>query len=479
MHPRRSRSACRPFVAAATLALTLLAACGGGDGGTDPGSIVEAVSVSAARNTPLAPGDSVLVTAVPRNASGFPVPGRAITWSSANDAVATVSPRTDSTAMVVGMSVGSVEIRAAVGSVTGRRTIVVSTPTPARRIVAVAAGAAHTCALDSDGGAWCWGDNNQGQLGDGTDQARRVPTAVQGAHVFRSIAAGWLHSCALDEAGAAWCWGLGDGGALGDSSGAIRRSPVAVRGGLTFSRIAAGRQFTCGITTAGAAYCWGSSSFGTLGNGDAINAKTYPVPVSGGITFRELSVGSLHTCGLATDGRVHCWGSNFAGKLGDASTTDRHVPVVAAGGETFDGVSAGVLHTCAWRASGTMCWGSNEDGQFGNGGSGTSATAVAGPADAFALVSSGVQSRGACAIRAADGEGVCWGLMPTAAASSGVLRQPAPVMGTTRWSALSFGPQHGCGIATNGTLLCWGVWTLRGNGDEVLPEVPATPVIFP
>src|SRR6266550_1291368 len=116
----------------------------------------------------------------------------------------------------------------------------------------------------------------------------------------RPLAAGLEHTCALTSGGAAYCWGRNDAGQLGDGSTTTSSSiPVAVSGGLTFSAIAIGEaaSHTCGLTDVGAAYCWGRNLEGELGNGSRTSTST-PVAVSGGLTFRAMAAGGLHSCAL-------------------------------------------------------------------------------------------------------------------------------------------------------------------------------------
>jgi alpha-tubulin suppressor-like RCC1 family protein len=105
-----------------------------------------------------------------------------------------------------------------------------------------------------------------------------------------------------------------------------------VAGGLSFGRVSAGTAYTCGETTDDRAYCWGSNNHGQLGDGTGIQRRT-PVAVAGWIAFKQVSaaLGGLHTCGKTSAGVVYCWGSNGNGELGDGTTEDRLSPVPVAG----------------------------------------------------------------------------------------------------------------------------------------------------
>jgi alpha-tubulin suppressor-like RCC1 family protein len=132
---------------------------------------------------------------------------------------------------------------------------------------AVAAGGSHTCALTTAGVALCWGLGSSGQLGTGTATAQQiVPVPVAGSTVFAKLAAGSLHTCALEADGTAYCWGSNGSGRLGDGTTTSRSAPVAVAGGAKFTVIAAGTEHTCGRSTAGSAICWGRNQEGQLGD---------------------------------------------------------------------------------------------------------------------------------------------------------------------------------------------------------------------
>ncbi len=176
---------------------------------------------------------------------------------------------------------------------------------------AISAGGMHTCALTTNGTAYCWGDNTWGQLGDSSTIAHPKPAPVRGAPGFTAVTAGADHTCGLTSAGQVWCWGRNEGGELGLGSQDTmpHPAPAPVASDQRFAALDAAHT-TCGLTPAGQAYCWGAG-------------VTSPTPVSGGLTFRSLGVVSLPTvfyigygffsptsgeaCGIATDSRGYCW----------------------------------------------------------------------------------------------------------------------------------------------------------------------------
>jgi alpha-tubulin suppressor-like RCC1 family protein len=139
------------------------------------------------------------------------------------------------------------------------------------------AGQEHTCGIDTAGKAWCWGADGSGQVGDGDEgMPALAPVAVAGGHTFTTLTAGKEHTCGVDTNGMAWCWGADGSGTLGhrgdDRSGNTYRAPeptpVTVAGGHPWNAVAAGYEHTCGVDTTGAAWCWGDDGFGQVGDGD-------------------------------------------------------------------------------------------------------------------------------------------------------------------------------------------------------------------
>ena len=129
----------------------------------------------------------------------------------------------------------------------------------------VSAGDSHTCGVTTDSRAWCWGNNFDGQLGDGTETDHIRPALVAGGLRFRTVSVGRTDTCGVTTDDLAYCWGYG---AIGDGSpfATFRRQPVPVAGGHRWQLVRVGLMHTCGITTGGKAYCWGNSEFGQVGN---------------------------------------------------------------------------------------------------------------------------------------------------------------------------------------------------------------------
>jgi alpha-tubulin suppressor-like RCC1 family protein len=192
-------------------------------------------------------------------------------------------------------------------------------------VVEIRAGEQHTCVRKSDQTVWCWGSNLSGQLGDGTNTTRSTPVAVVdlGADVVE-IASGREFVCARHQAGTISCWGNNSNGQLGNGNTTSSNRPVAaaVTGAL---QVAAGHQHTCALVGAGAVSCWGGNSNGQLGNNTTTDSLT-PVGVQGlkNTPVNSIAAGSVHTCARSAAGPAYCWGENKVNEIGDGTVTDRH-----------------------------------------------------------------------------------------------------------------------------------------------------------
>jgi alpha-tubulin suppressor-like RCC1 family protein len=206
-----------------------------------------------------------------------------------------------------------------------------------RTVTNITTGGYHTCALISDGTVTCWGLNASGQLGTGDTYNRTVPVAVAGGALANKtvtdITAGRSHTCALISDGTVTCWGENSNGQLGDGGTTASNVPLAifVLDNKNVTDITGGFGHSCALILNGTATCWGYNGDGQLGNGTTTNSNT-PVDVFmlfelTGKTVTHITGGDYQTCAVLSDGTAACWGYNVDGQLGTGDNTDRNVPV--------------------------------------------------------------------------------------------------------------------------------------------------------
>ncbi|NNE74461.1 MAG: RCC1 repeat-containing protein [Acidimicrobiales bacterium] len=355
------------------------------------------------------------------------------------------------------------------------------------------AGELFSCAARSDWTAVCWGRNNRGQLGDNTTTDSSIPVQIKGGGwtgVFADAtvtAAGDDHSCAVRLDGSAWCWGQNDKGQLGDDTTSDSLVPVPVRGpgGVSLltgvSTVSAGAKYTCALKIDGTVWCWGQNSQGQLGDNTTADSSS-PVQVvgpggSGTLTgVNEVSAGDEFTCAGLSDGTVWCWGRNDKGQLGDNTTTDSSAPVQVTdvgGVGTLTGITSigtGLKHACGMKSDGTAwCWGQNNVGQLGDTTTtdSSSPVAVAGPGGVGTFSGAKIAGFGAlhsCVVRT-DATAWCWGDNSKGQLGDNTTTDsawPVQVVGTGGIGSLSLvlridgGAAHTCAQDTADRIWCWG-----------------------
>ncbi|MCH8995345.1 MAG: chromosome condensation regulator RCC1 [Chloroflexi bacterium] len=367
----------------------------------------------------------------------------------------------------------------------------------ASSVVAISAGGRHTCALTSAGGVMCWGRNHRGQLGTGTTEDSTTAVGVSGLDSGAlSISAGFDHTCVVTTAGQARCWGENDDGQLGN--GAVgdshRTTPVEVcasaKCGAPLSEvasIAAGASHSCVLTTSGGAKCWGSNEHGQLGDG-TMTDRAAPVDVPGLENLVAISAGGFHTCAITQEGAATCWGKNLEGQVGDdrACGIDCPTPSPVSGLDSgVVAITAAGLHTCALTEQGAVhCWGFNFDGQVGDGTSQNirrAPVAVSGLDTGVVAVSANGEFRGhACAVTSA-GSLLCWGDNANGQLGDGTTTDrhaPVEVTELDSVSVVEAGDAHTCAIGTSSTVVCWGHNGSGQLGDGTTVE-RHVPVVVP
>jgi len=361
----------------------------------------------------------------------------------------------------------------------------------ANNLPVVVAGERHSCALSSLSGGTvsCWGDNSVGQLGDGTNTNRSVPTEVPGLSGVSALAAGGDHTCAvIASTGAVKCWGSNSYGQLGNNTTINSSSPVdALDSSLAplvgIADITGGFEHTCARSTSGGVVCWGRNLMGQLGDGTAVDKSSASPALGFGSNVTQVSAGLAHTCLVTTLKEVWCFGQNTFGALGNNSTTSSSTGVRAYGIFSATEVSAGPHFSCARLENGAaLCWGLNNYGNFGDG----STTPSLVPVSVSNLTNISMIEVGGdkddstkvtCATESADGQAKCWGNGIFGALGNGEESQysvPVNVTGLTGAVALATGANHSCAWVNTCDIRCWGynAQGQLGTGDTTNRTTP-------
>ena len=321
-----------------------------------------------------------------------------------------------------------------------------------------------SCDLESGGIAWCWGE-----LGNNaTTTVETKPVKVSTSLRFTSLTAYAHHVCGLTATGDAYCWGRNTDGQLGigtDDAGTL--VPTAVVGGVKFKALSAGSVHTCGISTAGTGYCWGGNT-NAQGGHSTKPFVTSPTAVQGGHTWASISAGTDNTCGVTTAGAGYCWGSDTRGALGNggaisgSSLDTTAMPVLVAGGHTWKQISVGQFHVCGvTTANAAYCWGFN-DFRLGDGDeTSTSKSAPVAVLGGYYFKSIDAGRLTTCALTTAD-QAYCWGANSSGqygtSAPTDLSRIPVLAAGGQTFSELNTSSdQHTCGISVDRqTVKCFG-----------------------
>ncbi|MFI5213355.1 MAG: RCC1 domain-containing protein, partial [Gemmatimonadales bacterium] len=330
----------------------------------------------------------------------------------------------------------------------------------ASRAIPFASAGGTACALVS-GITMCWGDNRTGQLGAGIGDSAHAPVRVAGGQSFRTISVGATHACGLTAAGQAWCWGQGTNGELGNGRTVASATPLAVSGVPVLVTIGTGTAHTCALTASGAVYCWGSNRSGELGaRGAEQSATPLAVTAPSGVSFTTLWVGPSHSCALAANGTLYCWGDNSSGQIGNGSTSNAETPAVVQTPVPLKSVALGTSHTCGLAATGAAwCWGSNTSGQLGLGAA--APQQVSRPSqvsDALVFTALAAGEAHSCGLRE-DGAVFCWGSGRSGQLGNGQQTdspRPVLVVGGQVFRAIGVGGFHSCGLDADGNAWCWG-----------------------
>ena len=354
--------------------------------------------------------------------------------------------------------------------------------------VQLTAGESHTCAVILTGQAFCWGENQKGQVGDGTPAERPSPTLVVGlTSGIQAITAGVASGCAVEANLSLRCWGSVDGNDL--TAHPTAQPVTALSSGV--GPVSAGEESACALVASGSLKCWGQNTFGELGTGTTVASPT-PVTVPGLLgKVGRVDQGDAATCSTdAKTSTMWCWGYDVYGQLGNgASATDFDTPQEVTTTLGLD-VSTAFGHSCAISTNGkSYCWGANDYGELGNG----TTTGTDNPVKVKGLAAPAVQIAAggvfdpsnipddfSCALEV-TGEVQCWGNDSQGQlGDSSTANSPSPVKVNLSGPAKAVvaGANGACALLATGTVQCWGADSLGELGDGGSAD-QTTPVTVP
>jgi alpha-tubulin suppressor-like RCC1 family protein len=357
----------------------------------------------------------------------------------------------------------------------------------------VDAGDDFTCALTTDGRAFCWGANDFGQLGtpragaqcsdaQGPGDCSPFPISVAGDIRFATLATGKTHACGIDFDGVAWCWGMNAAGQVGSGNGtggcrprngdaayrpvACSLEPQRVPTGVRFVAIGAGDEISCALGQHASVWCWG---------GGENHATPTQVPID--LPLKSIAVGGDRACGLTyPQGMLRCWW--WPAVLHDGFVTP-------GGSRRWSVVAVATAHGCAIDADAATvaCWGNDADGALGRGRRdhrlfGEDSIAPIASQSEFRTIT--VSATESCGV---DSENVleCWGRLGPRAAddeclgsngyagSNSCTSTPRLIEPHRRFLGVTLGDQHGCGLLATRETVCWGSndWGQLGDGTRL------------
>jgi PAS domain S-box-containing protein len=366
----------------------------------------------------------------------------------------------------------------------------------------VSAAGRSSCGIDDGGVLFCWGFNGDGQMGIGagpvgSGPVYTFPQAVTSvtAQSFASLNGGQYHHCAVTFSHVGYCWGDNNNGQLGiNQPTRSAPEPTLIFTGLPFANISSGRSHTCGVTIGGRAWCWGSNERGQLGGnvdidttlntvslistrapaqvGSKIDGKFFAV-----FDFSAIAAGGVHTCAVEPAKSVRCWGLGREGQLGNGTNSvDEYVPQMVSTATPMDSITAGFKHSCSLSTTGEVfCWGDNTDGQLGVGNNNSQNVPAAVSGGPYVQVAAGYGHT--CAL-SAGGQAFCWGRNDRGQLGDGTTtarNSPVAVGGGHAFKMISAGDLSTCGVTTGNVAYCWGdnEYGALGDGTQTHRSLPA------
>lgn len=461
----------------------LLSACGGGGGGGDSGGTttpavvtLRSIAITAPSTTLIVGGTTQTYTATGTYTDGTTKALTGLTWSTKSGGSTVV--QVTSAGIVSGRAIGTDSVIATqpatgtVAAVSGSVDVTAIAPW-----TQVAAGGNQTIALKTDGRLYSWGLNIQGQLGDGTNTLRNTPVTVAGnSTIWKQVAVGDSFAVAIRTDGTLWAWGNNLFGQLGQGDQVPRTVPTQVGTAKNWTYVAVGKSHVVALSTATATtggtpvvslWVWGNNYASQLGDGKTVDLL---VPTRLGTdSWLAVAAGDAHTIAIKrSDQSLWTWGDNTYGQLGNGTTGAKVGVPTQVGTANWSAVAAGSRHSLAIRNDDGVlfAWGAGESGQVGNNSTSlqSSPTQVSDASARWTQVAGGVSH--SIGVRN-DGTLWTWGrgvegqLGQTVASSL----MPLQVGNLRTWKAVAAGANHSVALQTDGNNLSLWTWGLNTDGQ--------------
>jgi photosystem II stability/assembly factor-like uncharacterized protein/alpha-tubulin suppressor-like RCC1 family protein len=218
----------------------------------------------------------------------------------------------------------------------------------------------HSLAIKKDGSLWAWGDNEYGQLGDGTNTDREEPVLIDSGSVWTKIVAAGYSTYGIKSNGSLWVWGLNSSGQLGDETSENKNIPVQIEQDYKWKGISSSGYHSIAIRNDNTLWSWGNNYNGQLGDNTNTN-KNEPVQVGSSSDWMKVFTGSSNTFAINSDGYLFAFGSQY---LGDSTSSSSNIPVQIGNDDDWFKISS-ENHTVSMKEDGKLySWGYNYRGQL-------------------------------------------------------------------------------------------------------------------
>ncbi|MES2379438.1 MAG: T9SS type A sorting domain-containing protein [Bacteroidota bacterium] len=314
-----------------------------------------------------------------------------------------------------------------------------------------------------EGYIWAWGNNNYGQLGDGTNLQRKKPVRISTYNNWVLISTGGNHSAAIQANGTLWTWGYNNYGQLGTNTFLNKNIPTQIGADSNWISVACGNDFTLAIKADGTLWAWGNNDNGQLGNNTLVS-KDVPTQIGVATNWVAIGAGYAHSIAVQANGTLWSWGSNNKGQLGMGNTNTYTSPTQVGSDSIWVSIAAGYEHNMAIKANGTLwTWGANDSAQLGDGTfqNKTIPTLIGTQSNWVSIAAGKYQS---LAIQA---NGTLW-------ACNSTYTIPTQISTAKNWVNIFAGHTHSIALQANGTLWAWGTNTFGqiGNGTNLTATNP-------